>query len=126
MKWKSYILYTICHCNIFILRYKVIKKYNLRYNKNYFTEDYELWSRAIEKFPIALNSNLKPSIKIQKAEEVDERFHSRLNCKKKTYRYIINNSENGTAIYRGLEYHVPMKLDYEKMNEEEKNDTTTQ
>ena len=71
----------------------------------------------IEKFAIAINSRLKKSIVIKKAEEVDERFHSRLNCKRKTYRYIINNSENGTAIYRGLEYHVPMKLDYEKMNE---------
>ena len=49
--------------------------------------------------------------------EVDEKFHSRYSVKSKTYRYIINNSENGTAIYRGLEYHVPMKLDYEKMNE---------
>ena len=71
----------------------------------------------IEKFPIALNSNLKSSIKIQKAEEVDERFHSRLNCKKKTYRYIINNSKNGTAIYRNLETHIPQKLDVEKMQQ---------
>lgn len=71
----------------------------------------------IEKFPIALNSNLKSSIKIQKAEEVDERFHSRLNCKKKTYRYIINNSQNGTAIYRNLETHIPKKLDVEKMQQ---------
>ena len=45
----------------------------------------------IEKFAIAINSNLKKSIIIKKAEEVDERFHSRLTCKRKTYRYIINN-----------------------------------
>jgi len=45
----------------------------------------------IEKFAIALNSNLKKSIRIISAEEVEERFHSRLSCKKKTYRYIINN-----------------------------------
>ena len=63
----------------------------------------------IEKFPIALNSNLKSSIKIKEAEEVDLRFHSRLNCKKKTYRYIINNSKYGTAIYRNLETHIPHK-----------------
>ena len=74
-------------------------------------------TNSIEKFPIALNSNLKSSIKIQKAEEVDERFHSRLNCKKKTYRYIINNSKNGTAIYRNLETHIPQKLDVEKMQQ---------
>ncbi len=71
----------------------------------------------IEKFPIALNTNLKKSILIKSAEEVDERFHSRLNCKRKTYRYVINNSKYGTAIYRNLETHIPMKLNIEKMKE---------
>ena len=69
----------------------------------------------IEKFAIAINSKLKRSIVIKKAEEVDERFHSRLSCKRKTYRYIINNSPEGTAIYRNLETHIPQKLDVEKM-----------
>ncbi len=69
------------------------------------------------KIPIALNTKLKRSIRIISAEEVDERFHSRYNCKKKTYRYIINNSENGTAIYRNLQYNFPEKLDEIKMNE---------
>ena len=69
----------------------------------------------IEKFAIAINSKLKRSIVIKKAEEVDERFHSRLSCKRKTYRYIINNSLEGTAIYRNLETHIPQKLDIEKM-----------
>ena len=69
----------------------------------------------IEKFAIAINSRLKKSIVIKKAEEVEERFHSRLNCKRKTYRYIINNSEMGSAIYRNLETHIPQKLDTEKM-----------
>ena len=71
----------------------------------------------IEKFAIALNTKLKRSIRILEAEEVNERFHSRYNCKKKTYRYIINNSENGTAIYRNLEYNFSQKLDVEKMRE---------
>ena len=69
----------------------------------------------IDKIPIALNTKLKRSIRILLAEEVDERFHSRYNCKKKTYRYIINNSDNGTAIYRNLEYNFSEKLDEEKM-----------
>jgi len=69
----------------------------------------------IEKFPVAINSKLKKSIIIKSAEEVDERFHSRLTCKRKTYRYVINNSTSGTAIYRNLEYHVASKLDVEKM-----------
>ena len=71
----------------------------------------------IEKFPIAINSNMKSSIRIKNAEEVDEKFHSRLSCKKKTYRYVINNSKYGSSIYRNLETHIPIKLDIEKMKE---------
>lgn len=69
----------------------------------------------IEKFAIAINSKIKKSIIIKKAEEVEENFHSRYCCKKKTYRYVINNSEFGSAIYRNLEYHVPQKLNIEYM-----------
>ena len=69
----------------------------------------------IEKFPIAINSQIKNSIRIKSAEEVDERFHSRFNCKRKTYRYVIDNSKYGSAIYRNLSYHVPTKLNVEKM-----------
>ena len=69
----------------------------------------------IEKIAIALNSKLKKSILIKNAEEVDEMFHSRLTCKRKTYRYVINNSKYGTAIYRTMECHIPQKLDFEKM-----------
>ena len=71
----------------------------------------------IEKLALAINSQLKNSIIIKKAEEVDERFHSRYNAKHKTYRYIINNSPCGTAIYRNLEYCFPIKLDVAKMQE---------
>jgi len=71
----------------------------------------------VEKFPIALNTKLKRSVRILSAEEVEDNFHSRYNCKKKTYRYVINNSENGTAIYRDLEYNFSQKLDVEKMKE---------
>jgi tRNA pseudouridine38-40 synthase len=74
-------------------------------------------SIPIEKMAIAINSKLKKSIRIHKAEEVDENFHSRLSCKRKTYRYVINNSEVGTAIYRNLETHIPKKLDVNKMKE---------
>ena len=73
----------------------------------------------IEKIAIAINSNLKKSIRILKAEEVEERFHSRLSCKKKTYRYVINNSDIPSAIYRNLETHIPIKLDVGKMQEGE-------
>jgi len=71
----------------------------------------------IEKMAIAINSRLKKSIVIKNAEEVNDRFHSRLSCKKKTYRYVINNSKQGTAIYRNLEYHISNDLDIEKMKQ---------
>ncbi len=71
----------------------------------------------IEKFAIAINSNLKKSILIQSAKEMDEKFHSRLSCKRKTYRYVINHGEIGTAIYRNLETYIPKKLNVDKMKE---------
>lgn len=69
----------------------------------------------VEKFPIAINNKVKKSIVIKSAEEVPERFHSRYNCKQKTYRYVINNSEYGSAIYRNQECHIPQKLNVEEM-----------
>lgn len=71
----------------------------------------------LERFKMALNSNLKKAIIIKDIEEVDESFHSRFNCKQKTYRYVINNSKEGSAILRGLEYHFAQKLDIKKMQE---------
>ena len=71
----------------------------------------------IEKFPIAINAKLKKSIVVQSAEEMDERFHSRYSVKSKTYRYTINNSKYGSALFRDMECHIPMQLDAEKMNE---------
>lgn len=70
----------------------------------------------IDKFPIAINSKLKKSIRILNAEEVDDRFHSRLTCKRKTYKYVINNTTIGSAIYRYLETHIPQKLDVNEMS----------
>lgn len=71
----------------------------------------------ISKIPYALNSKLPNSIVIKKAEEVEERFHSRYNCSGKTYRYIINNSEFPSALNRYREFHVPQQLDLSVMKE---------
>ena len=75
----------------------------------------------IEKFPIAINSKLKKSIVIKSAEEVEERFHSRYSVKSKKYRYTINNSQYGSAIYRDMEYHFPNDLNIENMKKAAKN-----
>lgn len=69
----------------------------------------------VEKLPIAINSKLKKSIVVQSAEEVEENFHSRYSVKSKKYRYTINNSKYGSAIYRDMEYHFPQKLNIEEM-----------
>ena len=71
----------------------------------------------IQKFPVAINSQLKKSIRIKKAEEVEEEFHSRYHCHKKTYTYNIDNSDQGTAVYRNTTHHVPQPLDVEKMQD---------
>lgn len=68
-----------------------------------------------EKLAIAINSKLKKSIRIKSSEEVDQGFHARYSCKKKTYQYIIDNSFMGSAIYRYLEYHMPVRLNVENM-----------
>lgn len=69
----------------------------------------------IEKMSLAINSKLKKSIVVKEAVEVDERFHSRYNAKKKTYMYVINNSKCGTAIYRNLSYCFPIELNVDEM-----------
>lgn len=74
-------------------------------------------SIPIEKIPLALNSKLKKTIVIKSAEEVDENFHARYNCKGKKYCYVINNSICGSAIFRDFEYHLPMELDINKMRQ---------
>ena len=69
----------------------------------------------IEKMATAINSQLKKSIRVLKAEEVNLDFHSRYNCHKKTYAYMIDNSEQGTAIYRNVTYHISQPLDIKAM-----------
>lgn len=69
----------------------------------------------VDKLCMAINAHLKKSIIIQDVEDVQEDFHPRYSCKGKKYMYVINNSKYGSAIYRKNEYHVPQKLDVEKM-----------
>ena len=69
----------------------------------------------INKFPYAINSKLKKSIVVKKAEEVSDRFHARYNCTGKTYMYIINNNEFPSALERYREFHIPYKLNIENM-----------
>lgn len=69
----------------------------------------------LDRLKKALNSNIKNAIKIKEIEEVAEDFHARYNCKEKTYRYVINNSDCGSAILRAQECHIPQKLNIDNM-----------
>ena len=69
----------------------------------------------INKIPYALNAKLPRSIVVKNAEDVDDRFHARYNCKGKTYRYIINNNEFPSALNRFREFHISQKLDIDEM-----------
>ena len=74
-------------------------------------------SIPIEGFQRGLNSLLPPDIIIKSAEEVDGRFHAQYAAKRKTYRYVILNDENPSAIYRNYSWHLPRPLDVRKMQE---------
>jgi tRNA pseudouridine38-40 synthase len=73
-----------------------------------------------EKFSFALNKLLPNDIVIKRSEEVCAEFHSRFWAKGKRYRYIIYNSLFRSALLRNRAYHVPVKLDFEAMEEASK------
>lgn len=69
----------------------------------------------VDKFPFVLNAALPDDICIKKAELVDDSFHSRYDAKGKKYKYLIYNSPYPSALLRNRAYHVPARLDIEKM-----------
>jgi tRNA pseudouridine38-40 synthase len=64
-----------------------------------------------------LRRYLPEDIGIESCEEAGERFHARLNCRNKTYRYRIWNSERPCVFVRRFVYILPDELDVEKMRE---------
>lgn len=71
----------------------------------------------IEPFNImqALNTKLPADIKIKKAENVEERFHSRFDSIGKTYMYNIYNSKTPNPFIGEYSYRVSYDLDFNKM-----------
>ncbi len=69
----------------------------------------------------AIKHQLEPflpeDIVIVDSEEVDLSFHSRFSAKKKTYRYILNDSEPFYPMYRDYKEHIRYRLDLDKMQE---------
>ena len=65
----------------------------------------------------ALNSLLPRDIAVRKAEEVGEGFHARKEARSKVYEYRILNREIRSVFDRGYAWHVPHKLDLERMKQ---------
>ena len=62
-----------------------------------------------------LNKYLPHDINVSSCEKADERFHSRLNVKQKTYVYRIWNSTEHNVFEHKYMYELNAKLDMEKM-----------
>ena len=62
-----------------------------------------------------LRRYLPEDIGIESCQEASARFHARLNCKSKTYRYRIWNSEKPCVFQRRFVYVMPEKVDIEQM-----------
>ena len=62
-----------------------------------------------------LRRYLPEDIGIESCQEASVRFHARLNCKSKTYRYRIWNSEKPCVFQRRFVYVMPEKVDVEQM-----------
>ena len=65
----------------------------------------------------ALNSLLLPDITIKKVEEVEEGFHARKHAKSKIYEYRVLNRDLRSPFLRRFAWHIPQKLDLEKMKD---------
>ena len=62
-----------------------------------------------------LRRYLPEDIGIYSCQEASERFHARLNCKDKTYRYRVWNSDEPAVFDRRFVYCMPEKLDLKAM-----------
>ncbi|PKM80540.1 MAG: tRNA pseudouridine(38-40) synthase TruA [Firmicutes bacterium HGW-Firmicutes-14] len=71
----------------------------------------------VDRIALALNSLLPEDIIARETEEVDKSFHARFSALSKVYRYHIYNSRIPSAFHRNFSYHVPQKLDVEKIRE---------
>jgi tRNA pseudouridine38-40 synthase len=68
----------------------------------------------------ALNSLLPNDMVVKDIVEVDARFHSRFDAKKKTYCYSILNTKYSDPFLRNYSYFFPHKLDFRLMQRESK------
>lgn len=71
--------------------------------------------REYDRLMDRLNETLPADIRILSCDEVDERFHARLNAKSKTYVYKIDTGKKVNVFTRRTVNHFSFDLDVEKM-----------
>ncbi len=70
---------------------------------------------TVEEISSIINKYLPKDIAVIDCQEVDMRFHSRLNAKSKEYLYIIDNGEVHDPFMKNYAFRVEEKLDIELM-----------
>lgn len=70
-----------------------------------------------DKFLFILNQRLPEDISIREAKEVQPDFHPRHVRSRKTYEYRILNANSPVPVRRKYTWHIPKKLDVQKMQE---------
>lgn len=65
--------------------------------------------------PQVLNAALPPDVKVQRCEEVDERFHARRCARARTYRYTIIERQSPSPIRGRFALLLPQHLDLPRM-----------
>lgn len=71
---------------------------------------------SVEELARALNARLKSGdIRIRSIEETFDRFDARIYAKSKTYRYAIWNGGHPSPFFRHVVWHVPARLDLDRM-----------
>ena len=69
------------------------------------------------RIPSAFNSHLPEDITVVSARAVNDDFHARYDVKSKTYEYVFDNGEQRDPFLFERAWHIPKRLDADKMNE---------
>ncbi|MGC8744583.1 MAG: tRNA pseudouridine(38-40) synthase TruA [Verrucomicrobiia bacterium] len=69
----------------------------------------------VRKIPLAINAYLPEDIRVVKASRCPSDFHARFSATGKQYRYFIWNHPVCDPLFRRFCWHIPRKLDFEKM-----------
>ena len=70
-----------------------------------------------ERLVVAMNSILPSDIRVQSASFVHPRFHARFDAKSRVYRYTIHERRVENPLTSRYAWHVPERLDVERMQE---------